>query len=157
MYPCCCNDFNSLFFLQLSNIPLWVSLWLSGKEPLCQCRRCRFDPWVRKIPWKRRWQLTPVFLPEKSHQWLLRLGLSLLWTRVQSLVRKMKIPQTTRCGPPKKRKARKKENDNQTDASLNRSQAASGSVSQALQSALLSLRQSWCLSQHCLSVLSCIL
>ena len=67
MYPCCCNDFNSLFFLQLSNIPLWVSLWLSGKEPLCQCRRCRFDPWVRKIPWKRRWQLTPVFLPEKSH------------------------------------------------------------------------------------------
>ena len=68
-----------------------------------------------------------------------------------------KTPQTTRCGPLKKRKARKKENDNQTDASLNRSQAASGSGSQALQSALLSLRQSWCLSQHCLSVLSCIL
>ena len=55
-----------ILFLQLSNIPLWASLWLSGKEPLCQCRRCRFDPWVRKIPWKRRWQLTPVFLPEKS-------------------------------------------------------------------------------------------
>ena len=54
-------------FLQLSNIPLLASLWLSGKEPHCQCRRYRFYPWVRKIPWKRRRQLTPVFLPEKSH------------------------------------------------------------------------------------------
>ena len=26
-----------------------------------------FDPWVRKIPWRRRWQPTPVFLPGKSH------------------------------------------------------------------------------------------
>ena len=26
----------------------------------------RFDPWVRKIPWKRKWQPTPVFLPGKS-------------------------------------------------------------------------------------------
>ena len=25
------------------------------------------DPWVRKIPWKRAWQLTPVFLPGESH------------------------------------------------------------------------------------------
>ena len=38
----------------------------SGKEPVCQCRRCkrcRFDPWVRKISWRRAWQPTPVFLP----------------------------------------------------------------------------------------------
>ena len=37
----------------------------SGKEPTCQCRRCercRFDPWVGKIPWSREWQPTPVFL-----------------------------------------------------------------------------------------------
>ena len=42
----------------------------SGKEPACQCRRhksCRFDPWVGKIPWRRKWQPTPVFLPEESH------------------------------------------------------------------------------------------
>ena len=35
----------------------------------CQCRRhkrCRFDPWVRKIPWRRAWQPTPVFLPGES-------------------------------------------------------------------------------------------
>ena len=31
------------------------------------CRRCRFDPWVGKIAWRRKWQLTPVFLPGKYH------------------------------------------------------------------------------------------
>ena len=31
------------------------------------CRRPGFDPWVRKIPWRREWQPTPVFLPEESH------------------------------------------------------------------------------------------
>ena len=37
------------------------SRWLSGKEPTCQCRRhkrCRFDPWVWKIPWRREGQAT---------------------------------------------------------------------------------------------------
>ena len=42
--------------------------WLSGKESACQCRRCRFDPCVRKIPWSRKWLPTPVFLPGKSHE-----------------------------------------------------------------------------------------
>ena len=41
--------------------------WLSGKECPCQCRGHRFHPWVRKIPWRRKWQSTPVFLPGKSH------------------------------------------------------------------------------------------
>ena len=45
--------------------------WLRGKEsPACQCRRHRrhrFNPWVSKIPCRRKWQLTPVFLPGKSH------------------------------------------------------------------------------------------
>ena len=42
----------------------------AGKEPLCQCRRCKrreFDPWVRMIPWGRKHQPTPVFLPGKFH------------------------------------------------------------------------------------------
>ena len=30
--------------------------WHSGEEPACQWRRCEFDPWVGKIPWKRKWQ-----------------------------------------------------------------------------------------------------
>jgi len=41
--------------------------WLSGKESACRCKRYRFDPWVGKIPWRRKWQPTPVFLPGKSH------------------------------------------------------------------------------------------
>ena len=31
-----------------------------------RCKKRRFDPWVRKIPWRRKWQPTPVFLPRKS-------------------------------------------------------------------------------------------
>ena len=41
--------------------------WVSGKESTCQCRSCRFNPWVRNIPWNRKWQSTPMFLPGKSH------------------------------------------------------------------------------------------
>ena len=40
-----------------------------GKEPSCQCRRrerCRFCPRVRKIPCRRAWQPTPIFLPGES-------------------------------------------------------------------------------------------
>ena len=40
----------------------------SGKESTCQCRRYRFHPWVGKIPWRRKWQPTPVFLLGKSHR-----------------------------------------------------------------------------------------
>ena len=43
---------------------------LSLIHPACQCRRHKkhvFDPWVRKIPWRRKWQTTPVFLPGESH------------------------------------------------------------------------------------------
>ena len=51
-------------------VPLGFPCSTSGKEPACQCRRCkrlRFEPWVGKIPWRREWQPTPVFLPEESH------------------------------------------------------------------------------------------
>ena len=44
-----------------------LSSWLSGKESVCQCRRRRFNPCVRKIPWRRKWQPIPLSLPEKSH------------------------------------------------------------------------------------------
>ena len=36
--------------------------WFSGKEPPCQCRRRGLDPCVRKIPWRRKYQPTPVLL-----------------------------------------------------------------------------------------------
>ena len=44
---------------------------VSGKESACQCRRCRrhgFNSWVGKIPWRRKWKPTPVFLPRKLHE-----------------------------------------------------------------------------------------
>ena len=46
------------------------NIWLSGKESTCQCkrlRRLRFNLWVEKISWRRKWQPTSVFLPGKSH------------------------------------------------------------------------------------------
>ena len=42
----------------------------NGKEPACHCRRYKrqgFNLWVGKIPWRRKWQPTSVFLPGKSH------------------------------------------------------------------------------------------
>ena len=42
----------------------------SGKESACQCRRhwrLKFNPWVEKILWRRKWHPTPVFLPGKVH------------------------------------------------------------------------------------------
>jgi len=50
--------------------PSGLLRWLSGKESVCQCRRCKrlgFDPWVWKIPWRRKWQPIPSSLPGKSH------------------------------------------------------------------------------------------
>ena len=44
--------------------------WLRGKESACWCTRCKrrgFDPWVGKIPWNRKWQPTPIFLPRKFY------------------------------------------------------------------------------------------
>ena len=40
------------------------------KEPSCQFRRWKreeFGPWVEKIPWRRKWLPTPVFLPGEYH------------------------------------------------------------------------------------------
>ena len=44
--------------------------WLSSKESTCQRRRYKrfwFNLWVGKIPWSRKWQPLPVFLPRKFH------------------------------------------------------------------------------------------
>ena len=43
---------------------LW---WLRWPRICLQCRRPGLDPWVRKIPWRREWQHTSVFLPGESH------------------------------------------------------------------------------------------
>ena len=38
----------------------------AGKEYTCQWRRYESNPWVGKIPWRRKWQPTPVFFPDSS-------------------------------------------------------------------------------------------
>ena len=56
-----------LFSIRLYTLPRW----LSGKEFACQSRSHRrhgFSPWAGKIPWRRKWQPTPVFLPGQSHE-----------------------------------------------------------------------------------------
>ena len=57
------------FHPQVSFIFKRLPWWLSGKESLQprRHRKCGFDPWVGKIPWRRAWQSTPVFLPGGSH------------------------------------------------------------------------------------------
>ena len=52
---------------------IWWLRWLS----IClQCGRPEFDPWVGKIPWRRKWQSTPVLLPGKSHGQMSLVGYS---------------------------------------------------------------------------------
>ena len=70
-----------------------MSSGASGKEPVCQCRRhkrLRFDPWVRKTPWRRRaWQPTPVFLPgnpmDRGAWWAMVHRVAKSWTRLKPL------------------------------------------------------------------------
>ena len=57
--------------IQYSCLENPMDRWRHGKESACQCRRCKrpgFNPWVEKIPWRRKWQHTPVFLPGESHR-----------------------------------------------------------------------------------------
>ena len=60
------SDF--FFFLAVAFISQGLPPWLSRKESTCQCRRPGFNPCVGKIPWRRKWQPTPVLLPGKSHR-----------------------------------------------------------------------------------------
>ena len=63
------------FHNKVNHMNFWVShciqnLCSAGKEHARQCKRHkrhRFDPWAGKIPWRRKQQLTPVFLPGKFH------------------------------------------------------------------------------------------
>ena len=41
--------------------------WVKNLPTMQETQRCRFVPWSGKIAWRRKCQLTPVLLPEKSH------------------------------------------------------------------------------------------
>ena len=57
---------STLSFSQWSTF-LGVPGLTSGKQSAYQCRRPGFDPWVGKIPWRRKWQPIPVCLPGEPH------------------------------------------------------------------------------------------
>ena len=59
------------------------SAWLRWLSVCLQCRRPRFNPWVGKILWRRKWQPTPVLLPGKSHGQRSMVGYS-PWGRKES-------------------------------------------------------------------------
>ena len=46
---------------------LGLPWWIRQQGNYLQCQRPRFDPWVGKIPWRREWQLSPVFRPGECH------------------------------------------------------------------------------------------
>ena len=58
--------------------PVWWGLprWLRGKESACPYRRQGFNPRMGKIPWRRKWQPIPVFLPRKPHGQRILVGYS---------------------------------------------------------------------------------
>ena len=69
----------SIFFWMFEIVYNWIFFFLNvlirgfpggseGKKICLQCRRLGFDPWVGKIPWIRKWQPTPVFLPGEFHR-----------------------------------------------------------------------------------------
>ena len=55
------------FVEYLPRADLWASQVVQWWRICLQCRRCKFDPWVGKIPWRRKWHAIPVFLLGKAH------------------------------------------------------------------------------------------
>ena len=49
-----------------------------------QCRRPRFDPWVRRIPWRRKWQPTPAWRnpTDRGDWWAAARGVAKSWARL---------------------------------------------------------------------------
>ena len=85
---------------------MWPKIPRWRKEPTCQCRRFRrrwFDPWVRKILWRRKWQPALVFLPgespwTKEPGWLQSTGSQRIrhdwnaWTRIHTCMWPTALP-----------------------------------------------------------------
>ena len=83
MFNCVLGDYNTNSYIKQQYIKVKPQIlntfstfcelprWLSGKESTCQHRRHKrpeFNLCVGKIPWRRKWQPTLVFLPGKSHR-----------------------------------------------------------------------------------------
>ena len=62
------QSWTRLKWLSSSRAVIGLPWWLSSEESPCQCKWPGFNPWIRKIPWRRKWQPTPVFLLGNSHR-----------------------------------------------------------------------------------------
>ena len=62
------NNFFSLPDILYIYLFIWASLVVQMVKNRLQCGRLRFHSWVRKIPWRREWLSTPVFLPGESQE-----------------------------------------------------------------------------------------
>ena len=67
LYMCKVTTKSYACALKASKIPPGFPWWLRGYSVCLECRKPGFDPWVGKIPWRRKWQPTPVLLPGESH------------------------------------------------------------------------------------------
>ena len=69
--------FHTLSYILIRSSPYyWISLVLRQQSVCLKCWRSGFDPWVQKIPWRRKWQPTPVPLLGESHGWRSLVGYS---------------------------------------------------------------------------------
>jgi len=57
----------SFAIFYFSGVTSQIALVVKNRPANAGDRTCGFNPWVRKIPWSRAWQSTPVFLPGESH------------------------------------------------------------------------------------------
>ena len=65
LYQCLLAEFQVCLYVVLEmklQLSMWLPWWLSGKEP----RSHGFNSWIGKIPWRRKWQPIPEFLPGES-------------------------------------------------------------------------------------------
>ena len=61
------SSFGSLKYHLTAVLISIIRWWLSGREAGCHFRRHQLDPLIGKIPWRKKLQSTPIFLPGKSH------------------------------------------------------------------------------------------
>ena len=76
--------FSGIWWGRLWDTILFSSLVAQRLSVCLECWRPGFDPWVRKIPWRRKWQPTPVLLPGESHGGRSLVGYS-PWGRLLSM------------------------------------------------------------------------
>ena len=56
------------FNINTFNRSIWASLVAQTIKNLPEKQETQVDPWVWKIPWRREWQPTPIFLPGEFHE-----------------------------------------------------------------------------------------